>query len=262
MNFACPHCRQPLEADDSFAGGVVDCPVCGKSFAVARETPGRREGNGGRKRGRWLLLLLAVPVLALAGWWGAESWKKGGERFCEKGRAAQDRGDFAEMAECYRKAARRGNAEGQYNYGVCFEKGDGVRQSLAVAAKWYRKAAEQGYGFAQYNLGCCYIEGRGVERSAAEAAKWFEKAAERGIVQAKYNLGLQYLQGNGVPESAPEAARWFRQAAEQGYADAQYNLAVCFAQGTGVAWDPVEAAKWYQRAAAQGHVPALCALGW
>lgn len=34
MKFACPHCQQPLEADDSFAGATVDCPVCGQSFVV------------------------------------------------------------------------------------------------------------------------------------------------------------------------------------------------------------------------------------
>jgi len=34
VKFACPHCRQHLESDDSLLGAAIDCPVCGKSFVV------------------------------------------------------------------------------------------------------------------------------------------------------------------------------------------------------------------------------------
>lgn len=34
MKFACPHCQTPLEADDSFAGASVDCPMCGQSLVI------------------------------------------------------------------------------------------------------------------------------------------------------------------------------------------------------------------------------------
>jgi len=34
MKFACPHCQQHLEADDTFLGTTVDCPTCGKPFVV------------------------------------------------------------------------------------------------------------------------------------------------------------------------------------------------------------------------------------
>lgn len=39
MKFACPHCQQPLEADDSFAGASVDCPACGKPLVIGAEQP-------------------------------------------------------------------------------------------------------------------------------------------------------------------------------------------------------------------------------
>ncbi len=39
MKFTCPHCQQPLEADDSFAGATADCPVCGKSFVIEADPP-------------------------------------------------------------------------------------------------------------------------------------------------------------------------------------------------------------------------------
>ncbi|MBQ9344793.1 MAG: hypothetical protein IJT88_06230 [Kiritimatiellae bacterium] len=34
MKFDCPHCQQSLEADDSFAGAAVDCPMCGQSLVI------------------------------------------------------------------------------------------------------------------------------------------------------------------------------------------------------------------------------------
>lgn len=34
MKFTCPHCQQPLEADDNLAGVAVECPACGKEFAI------------------------------------------------------------------------------------------------------------------------------------------------------------------------------------------------------------------------------------
>ncbi len=34
MQFSCPHCQQPFEADDSFVGTTVDCPSCNQPFTV------------------------------------------------------------------------------------------------------------------------------------------------------------------------------------------------------------------------------------
>ena len=46
-------------------------------------------------------------------------------------------------------------AEGQYNLGVGYYKGEGVAKDQAEAVKWYRKAAEQNLAKAQYSLGVC-----------------------------------------------------------------------------------------------------------
>lgn len=39
MQFSCPHCQQPLEADDSFIGTTVNCPVCYQPFTVEPPQP-------------------------------------------------------------------------------------------------------------------------------------------------------------------------------------------------------------------------------
>ena len=78
-------------------------------------------------------------------------------------------------------------------------------------------AAIQGDTTAQYNLGVMYASGEGVRRDEREAAKWFRMAAEQGLARAQFNLGLAYDYGDGVPEDDREAVKWYRKAAaEQG----------------------------------------------
>jgi TPR repeat protein len=55
----------------------------------------------------------------------------------------------------------------------------------AEAARWYRKAAEQGLAEAQFNLGLRYYKGEGVRKSRTMALKWFRKAAAQGHPTAK-----------------------------------------------------------------------------
>ncbi|GAP72834.1 hypothetical protein SAMD00024442_45_17 [Candidatus Symbiothrix dinenymphae] len=53
------------------------------------------------------------------------------------------------------------------------------------AAKCYRTSAEGGYDAAQYNLGLLYEFGYGVKKSKKEAKEWYRKAAEQGLLDAK-----------------------------------------------------------------------------
>jgi hypothetical protein len=90
-------------------------------------------------------------------------------------------GEF-DVVKKHRRAAERGDAEGQYRLGFDYQEGFGVRQDEAEAVKWYRKAAAQNYAQAQYNLGECYRNGRGVAKDEAEAGKWAQKALENGYI--------------------------------------------------------------------------------
>ena len=82
--------------------------------------------------------------------------------------------------------------------------------------------AEQGYAYAQYNLGVMYENGRGVRQDYAEAVKWYRQAAAQGFADAQFNLGVMYGNGQGVRQDYAEALRWYRKATEQGHAEAQY----------------------------------------
>jgi TPR repeat protein len=153
--------------------------------------------------------------------------------------------------EC-RKAAAQGDADAQYELGLCYGVGCGVPEDEVEAAKWYRKAAEQGHAEAQSNLGNCYHHGNGVKMDAVEAVKWYRKAVDQGDTNAQYNLGFCYSIGSGVPEDAVMAAKWgrkavkgYRKAAKQGNTVAQSGLGGCYELGVGVPEDMVEAYAFY-----------------
>ena len=78
------------------------------------------------------------------------------------------------------QSARQGNAAAQFNLGLMYDSGRGVRQDYTKAVQWYRKAAEQGQAEAQYNLGVMYEEGQGVSTNRKVAKEWFGKACDNG----------------------------------------------------------------------------------
>ena len=150
-------------------------------------------------------------------------------------------------------SAKQGYAEAQSVLGECYHFGAGVEQNMEVAVKWYRLAAEQGLVEAQTKLGGIYLGVEGVEQNYEEAVKCYRLAAEQGNDKAQYNLGYAYANGDGVEPNYEEAVKWYRLAAEQGNDKAQYNLGYACQFGDGVEQNYEEAVKWYRLAAEQGH---------
>ena len=85
--------------------------------------------------------------------------------------------DFQETLQ----AAKQGYAPAQYNLGLMYTQGQGVRKDYVEAFKWYQKAAEQGHVDAQVNLGGLYADGLGVRQNYKIAKEWFGKACDNGI---------------------------------------------------------------------------------
>lgn len=83
------------------------------------------------------------------------------------------------------REAQNGDAEAQYNLGLMYYNGYGVRQDKSEAVNWYRKAAEQGHASAQFNLGLMYGKGEGVKQDYTEAVNWLRKAARQGDTDAQ-----------------------------------------------------------------------------
>ena len=117
--------------------------------------------------------------------------------------------NFTEAFKYCKKAAEQGEVHAQYNLGIMYANGRGVKQDLFNAKEWYQKAADQGYAKAQYNLGVMYEEGRGVKQDYFKAVEWWQKAADQGYAPAQYNLGFMYYNGEGVRQNYTKAKEYF-----------------------------------------------------
>jgi len=143
-----------------------------------------------------------------------------------------------------------------------------------IALREFRAAAEAGLDLAQYNLGVMYYSGTGVRRNVDRAYHWLTQAAEQGHRNAAFNLGVLYFNGEGVnplwmrfwpltlinrADNMAQAAHWYGEAADRGHGGAQYYLATMYRDGLGVEADVVLAFKWAW-AARESEFPAASAL--
>lgn len=128
-----------------------------------------------------------------------------------------------------------------------------------TAIREFTASAEAGLSVAQFNLGVMYFTGQGVKRDYQTALYWMTQAAEQGHVNAQFNLGTLYYNGLGMqPEwmsywplalinrgsNLREAERWYLEAAANDHGEAQYYLATMYESGYGVERDLVAAYVW------------------
>ena len=151
------------------------------------------------------------------------AWADTPEQQFQQGFEATERGDYQTAFKLWLPLAEQGNASTQFNLGVMYEDGRGVKQDDVEAVKWFRQAAEQGDAKAQFNLGLMYDEGRGVKQDYFEAVKWYRQAAEQGDAKAQFNLGVMYAKGQGVRQDKGQAKEWFGKACDNGYQDGCEN---------------------------------------
>jgi TPR repeat protein len=160
-----------------------------------------------------------------------------------------------------KESANKNNFKGQNILGGCYCKGCGVVKDYVEAVKWFRKSAEHGYERAQCNLGVCYAKGDGVDQNYEQAVFWYRKSADQGYANAQCGLGICYEKGNGVAQSYKEAVEWYRKSAERGNAQAQFYLGYCYEEGKGVKQSYETAVEWYGKSAQQGYSMAQNNLG-
>lgn len=138
--------------------------------------------------------------------------------------SAKSRSGSAKGANNYQRAAEEGDADAQFNLGMCYYYGDGVDQEYKQAIDWLTKSARQDHGQAQLWLGKLYLNENVGEPNASEAAKWLKKAASKDIAEAQYLLAILYKNGNGVLEDPTLARQWMEKAASNGWKDAIAEL--------------------------------------
>lgn len=157
--------------------------------------------------------------------------------------------------------AFEGNGEAQHDLAAIYTAGQsGVRTNYTRAAKWFEESAHNGIANAQYNLGVLYHQGLGVKASLKKAIDFYRVASANGHPEAQYNLGIATIEGVGADYDPVTAARYFEKAAEGGIPEAAYNLGLIHENGLLGESQPDEAIFWYSLAAGKGNVPAKEAL--
>lgn len=118
--------------------------------------------------------------------------------------------------------AHSGNADAQFEVGLCYDEGDGVKEDKYEAFKWFMKAAMNGHGRAQNAVGLCYEAGEGVAKNMSEARRWFQKSVDSGCTKGMINMAGVYNDEGHVEKAWPLLER----AARLGNEDAQNILKV------------------------------------
>ena len=91
---------------------------------------------------------------------------------------------FKEAIPILIEAAELGNAESQYNLGVCYQFGYGTDQNDSIATSWYLKSAVQGWTDGEYKMSYAYIKGTGIEKNEKKAFDYTFKCATKKDVNA------------------------------------------------------------------------------
>jgi TPR repeat protein len=128
----------------------------------------------------------------------------------DDGKAAYDRGDYAEAAKSYRLGGiEQGDANSLLALGAMYQNGVGVTQDYVEAMKCYQLAAALGDPTAALYIGTMNYSGLGVETDRSEAFNWYRLSATRGNVQAQIYLAAMYADGDGVAQDFVRAHKWF-----------------------------------------------------
>ena len=145
-------------------------------------------------------------------------------------------------------SAQNGDKKAQFELGLLFESGHGVRQNLTKAAEWYAKSAAQNFGPAQARLGFLYQSGRGVPKDSAKAAELYKQSAEAGDATGQFLLGVAYINAIGLPQDSRRGAEFIFKAAKAGHQQARMMFGMMLLNGAAVKKNFFAARRWFEKA--------------
>lgn len=175
--------------------------------------------------------------------------------------AAINAKQYEKAAALLAPLADKGDVNAEYNLGLLYLDGQGVKRNLAMALALLTRAANGNDPRAQFRLGLIFHDGQGVAADPARAAQLFRNAAEQGHTQAKYALATILANGEGVPRDFWQAGIWFRRAADDGFHAAYFTVGYMNEIGAVASPNAVEAARWYYDAVRWNDVRALMGIG-
>ncbi|XP_040904946.1 death ligand signal enhancer isoform X2 [Toxotes jaculatrix] len=168
--------------------------------------------------------------------------------------------NYDEAFTCFLAGAQQGYNKAQFNVGVCYEKGIGVRKDREKALHYYWQAAVGGHTQAQYRYAKLLLTSR-RHQSLEElntAVDLLEQAAAAGHTKSQVCLASVYSQEPVRDWS--KSVRYLKMAAESGDDTALLFLGQCYESGFGVRQNLRTAIEFYKRAAHAGNKQAKSLL--
>ena len=158
--------------------------------------------------------------------------------------------DATYWAEC---AAKQGDTDAQYDVGVAYENGIGVKPSGDTAAYWYGLAASSDHKAAAYNLARLYLDGSLVKQNESLAINILIDLATKEYAPAQFLLGLLTKNGlHSLPQDNESALGWFSRAARNNMPEAFGYLGLMYLQGEGTDKNLEAAFKCFEKCAISG----------
>lgn len=108
-------------------------------------------------------------------------------------------------------------------------RGESMDQSFEKALVWFKRGLANGDALCQYQLGLMYLNGFGVRKDSLTAADYFKEAANQDFASAQTYLGQLFLDQGDIST----AIRYFDLAARHGHIEAFYHLAEISNNGIG-----------------------------
>ena len=113
--------------------------------------------------------------------------------------------------------------------GRMFLRGEGMEQSFEKALTWLKRGLANGDSLCQYELGLMYLQGHGVRNDPITAASYFKAAADQDSAGAQVHLAQLFLDQGDLQT----AMRYLDLAVRHGHVEAFYHLAEINNNGVG-----------------------------
>ncbi|MDC5392139.1 sel1 repeat family protein [Acinetobacter baumannii] len=129
--------------------------------------------------------------------------------------------------EIFLEGMGKNDAESINQLGIIYKDCIDTSVDNTKALSLLKQAANLGSNSAQFNLGIMYFKGQGVKQDFIEARKWFERAYKTGgNINAAYTLAGMYYEGRGGSKDIEKALNLYQFAADHGDQEAAKNIEI------------------------------------
>ncbi|OEU69503.1 MAG: hypothetical protein BA863_08200 [Desulfovibrio sp. S3730MH75] len=186
------------------------------------------------------------------------------QKLCNIGYEHLRDSDDQQAFSFFKAAAILGDDKAQFELGVAYSFGRGVKQDYEESYKYYELSAKQGNIYSMGNISLMLQNGQGTQRDEEKAIKYLKLAAEQGNTGAQCNLGGQYMaESKYLKQDINKALAWLSLAAKDtghpASVDAKFKLGSIyynFSDGGLRIEQALKAREWWHIAAQQGHLEA------